>query len=680
MTPPPRTPGRAERTAVRRIRRRGLRPQAPEPGRWYGGKVTAHGTPVWAQPVPAAHGGAYHGPSQVAVKVADKKTAAAAGVNGVLFSAVAKGGTGPVNLGVDYRKFADAYGGDYGSRLRLAAMPACALTTPESPPCRTLTALPGSRNSMSGRTVYAQVNMAAQPMVLAATTGGSADGGNDGGSPAGTYSATSMKPSGSWSGGGSTGSFTYSYPIQGPPAASALVPTLGLSYDSGSVDGQTAATQAQAGWLGDGWSSPQSYVEQSFKPCSDSPEGSAAPKSTSDECYDGQVLTISLNGSTSALVWDAGKKTYTPSDDNGEIVKRVTGSNNGSGTHDTDYWQVTDKTGTVFLFGRNELPGWSSGNPTTNSVDSEPVFSAHSADPCYDSTWSSSWCTMAYRWNLDYVKDVHGNAMAYYYKQDTNAYARNADTSGTTTPNANSTYVRDSHLDHIDYGFTDGNAYSVNGGHAPDQVTFTTGDRCLSGTCDPLNKTNAANWPDVPYDLNCTNGSDCLVVAPSFWSTVRLTGIATQQWNGTEYAPVDSWAFTQTLPATGDGTAPTLWLSKIIHTGSDTTAGGSARHAAGGVFHRQADGEPARHRHRRAASVDPDADLLGHHRDRVGDRRQLHPHRPLQRFGQTDPGLEHLLVLPGVLDTAGRHPADAGLVQQVPGPLGHPVRPDRRRA
>jgi hypothetical protein len=66
------------------------------------------------------------------------------------------------------------------------------------------------------------------------------------------------------------------------------------------------------------------------------------------------------------------------------------------------------------------------------------------------------------------------------------------------------------------------------------------------------------------------------VVAPSFWSTVRLTGITTQQWNGTTYAPVDSWSFTQTLPATGDGTAPTLWPSKIVHTGSDTTAGGSA--------------------------------------------------------------------------------------------------------
>jgi hypothetical protein len=68
-------------------------------------------------------------------------------------------------------------------------------------------------------------------VVLAAATGGSPDAGNDGGSPAGTYGATSLKPSDSWSGGGSTGSFTYSYPIQAPPAASALMPTLDLSYD-----------------------------------------------------------------------------------------------------------------------------------------------------------------------------------------------------------------------------------------------------------------------------------------------------------------------------------------------------------------------------------------------------------------------------------------------------------------
>ncbi|WP_263984054.1 RHS repeat-associated core domain-containing protein [Streptomyces sp. HPF1205] len=542
------------------------------------GTVSAPGTPVWVRRAPAGRA-AGHGPAQVAVTVADRATAAAAGVDGVVFTAAEKGGTGPVTLGVDYRRFAGALGGNYGSRLRLVALPACALTTPGLASCRTRTPLPGSRNDVRRQSVYATLDPVGVPAagtaVLAATTTGPADGGNDGGSPAGTYGATTLSASSSWSGGGSAGSFTYSYPIDVPPAASDLVPSVGLAYDSGSVDGQTAASQAQANWLGDGWSTPRSYIEQSFASCSDSPEGTPAPKATADRCYDGPVLTMSLNGSVTSLVWDADSRTYTPADDNGEVVRHVTGSGNGSGTHDADYWEVTDRTGTVFSFGRNRLPGWTTGSPATNSVDSEPVYSAHSGDPCYNATWSSSWCTMAYRWNLDYVKDTDGNAMAYYYKQDTNAYARDADTSGSTVPKANSVYVRDSHLDRIDYGFTDGNAYTANGGHAPEQVVLTTGDRCLTGTCSPLDKTNAANWPDVPYDLNCTSGADCYVTSPSYWSSVRLTGIRTQVWNGTAYAAVDSWAFTQTLPATGDGTSPTLWLSKIVHTGSDTTAGGA---------------------------------------------------------------------------------------------------------
>ena len=69
---------------------------------------------------------------------------------------------------------------------------------------------------------------------------------------------------------------------------------------------------------------------------------------------------------------------------------------------------------------------------------------------------------MAYRWNLDYVNDVHGNAMAYYYTQDTNYYGEDKGASVVS-------YVRDSFLAHIDYGFTDGNAY----GTIPDQILFT---------------------------------------------------------------------------------------------------------------------------------------------------------------------------------------------------------------
>ena len=196
------------------------------------------------------------------------------------------------------------------------------------------------------------------------------------------------------------------------------------------------------------------------------------------------------------------------------------------------------------------------------------MYSANAGDPCYSSAgFTSSVCTMAYRWHLDYVVDVHGNAMAYYYDQATNGYAQDANTSSAVS------YVRDSYLAHIDYGFTDGNAY----GTVPDKVLFTTGDRCVSGSaCDPLSSSTASDWPDVPYDLNCTPGQFCDIGGPSMWSTVALAGITTEQYNGSSYATVDSYAFTQTMPAPGDGTSATLWLSSITRTGEDTTAGGTS--------------------------------------------------------------------------------------------------------
>ncbi|NES28010.1 sugar-binding protein [Micromonospora terminaliae] len=531
----------------------------------------AKGTPVWLRPT--ATGGRYAGPPKADVRVLDQATAQRAGIVGLLVAVYPQGqGTGHARVGVDYAGFAEAYGGNYGSRLRLVQLPECALTTPEVSACRTAT-LVKSTNDAAARTVSAEITLAggtssdraasaSAPTVLAAvaTSDTTASG-------AGTYAASDLKPSGSWSGGGSSGAFTYSYPLTVPPAATGLTPTLTLSYDSSSVDGQTASTQAQASWAGDGWSTAQSYVEQSFISCADDPEGTASPKKTSDLCYDGPILTLSLNGSTSALVWDAGKQVWKPTSDNGEVITHVMNSNNGSGTRDTDYWRLTARDGTVYEFGRNQLPGWTSGKPTTKSVDTVPVYSPHSSGPCYNSAgFDSSVCTMARRWNLDYVKDVHGTAMAYYYKQATNYYGRNQ---GATM----ASYVRDSYLDRIDYGFTDGNAY----GPVPNQVVFGTGDRCLSGTCQPLNAANKANWPDVPYDLVCDSGATCTSQSPSFFSTVRLTSITTQQSNtgSAPYTPVDLWALTHTMPTTEDGTSPTLWLDSITRTGYDTPPGGT---------------------------------------------------------------------------------------------------------
>lgn len=555
-----------------------------------GAAVQAPGTPVVGQTIP----GADSGPASVAISVQSHAAATAAGVDGVVFTATPVTGTaGQVSLGVDYKAFSQAYGGNYGSRLTLVTLPACALTTPQVAACRVRTPVPSS-NNVDAQTVTGRVALAApvgartssvpgvgskavSPMIVLAAASSPSDG--DGGGSAGTFSATSLKPSGSWTAGGSSGTFGYTYPIQVPPAPSSLVPSVNLTYDSGSVDGETAGTNSQADWLGDGWSTPENFVEESFQTCSDSPEGVTLPSAeqTGDECYDGPILTLSLNGSSSSLVCasncNSGSAVWKAQSDSGEVITHVTGTNDGSGTFDGDYWTVTDRSGTTYSFGLNQLPGYVSGDATTNSVQYEPVYSPNSGDPCYHSSgFSASVCTMAYRWNLDYVKDVHSNAMAYYYKQDFNAYGQDKNTTSATS------YVRDAHLDHIDYGFTDGHAYSAS---APDQVDFVTGDRCVSGTCDPLNSSTAANWPDVPWDLNCTAGAACQVSSPSMWSTVSLASIVTKQYNGTAYMPVDSYAFTQTMPTTAVGsasplTAQTLWLSQIVHTGSDTSAGGAA--------------------------------------------------------------------------------------------------------
>ncbi|MGC5019820.1 RHS repeat-associated core domain-containing protein [Micromonospora sp. DT47] len=532
-------------------------------------KVRVAGTPVWAQPVPAK-AGRPAGPRSLEVKVADRTAAEAAGVDGVLLSVTPDVASGAARVGVDYAQFAEAYGGNYGSRLRLVQLPACALTTPTVDTCRTPKPLP-STNDAKASTVSAEVTLtptasAAQTTSTAMVLAAVATAGEEGGK-GGTYAATDLMPSGSWSAGNSTGSFSYSYPVTVPPSRSKLVPQVGLAYDSAGVDGQTSSTNAQASWAGDGWTTPKSYVEQTFVSCKDDPGGSPSPVKTYDRCYTGPILTIALNGSSSSLIWDSTKDVWKLQNDTGAVVTKVTNSGNGSGTYNTDYWRVTERDGTTYEFGRNRLPGWTTGKPETKSVDHTPVYSPHSGDPCYNSAgFSSSVCTMAYRWNLDYVKDVHGNAMAYYYNQATNYYGRNQ---GTTDVS----YIRDSYLARIDYGFRDNGAY----GTVPNRIIFNTGDRCLSGTCQPLNSTNKANWPDVPFDLICNSGTDCQSWSPSFFSTVRLTSIETQQYDTatSTHKPVDRYTLAHTMPATGDGTSPTLWLSSITRSGHDTTSGGS---------------------------------------------------------------------------------------------------------
>jgi RHS repeat-associated protein len=551
--------------------------------------------PVWAQRVAANSG-----PGTVTGSVASQTTAKDLGISGVVFDVAGSGASGKVRVGLNYSAFADAYGGDFGTRLQLYTLPACALTTPDVAACRVRTPVTGAVNDEAGKSLSGVVNLAAaasasttgtaSPSLSSSSTAGVAKaavaaaassssvvlaasaGTGEEGSAAGNYSASAVAPDGSWTAGGSSGDFTYDYSITTPDSSSSLTPSVALDYDSGSVDGKTSMTNAQASDVGDGWAAPaDNYITQTFVPCNDDPEGSASGTSTDDMCYDGEVLTLSLNGSSTTIVDDGG--TFKLQNDNGAVITHVTDSDKGQGTYNTDYWEITERDGTTYYFGMNELPGYASKDTTTNSVDWEPVYSAHSGDPCYNATWSDAVCDMAYEWHLDYVTNTHADAMAYYYTQATNYY-------GEDNGASDKEYVRDSYLNEIDYGFTTGTGPF---GTIPDKVLFTNSNRCVASTCATLSSslsttTAADEYPDIPTDLLCASGAKCTSYAPSFFSSVRLTAITTEQYSASAaaYKDVDSYALTQDFPATGDSTSGTLWLESVQHTGDDTSGGGSS--------------------------------------------------------------------------------------------------------
>lgn len=535
--------------------------------------------PVWLNAAghgaDASHTASHRSASGATVTVLPRSAAKAAGVDGVLLSVVpdTKSQVRTARLTVDYRSFADAYGADWASRLHLVALPACALTTPKASACRTRTAL-RSRNDATGGRVSADVSLrssavsestpqasaSSAPMVFAATSSSGGGGGGD-------FSATSLKPSGSWQAGGSTDAFDWSYPLSAPTVPGGLAPGLKINYNSQSVDGLTSSTNNQASVVGDGFSLPENYIERSYRSCHDNPSGTTK---TWDNCWSSDSrLTLSLNGSTTLLVKDDSTGTYRAQGDADERVQYLTGASNGA--QNGEYFRVTTPDGTQYTFGLNHLPGYASGDAATNSVLTEPVYATASGQPCYNATFSSSWCQQGYRWMLDYVKDTHGDVMSSFYTDDTNYYARDL---GST---ANTSYLRDARLTKIQYGQRDGSVYTTS---PAAQINFTYNGRCktTSTGCavSGLSSSTASNWPDVPYDLNCASGAACTAQSPSFWSEYELTGVQTQELVGTTETNVDSWAFTYAFPATGDATTPSLWLSSIVRTGQDTSAGGSS--------------------------------------------------------------------------------------------------------
>ncbi|OIK01331.1 hypothetical protein BIV25_05835 [Streptomyces sp. MUSC 14] len=459
-----------------------------------------------------------------------------------------------VDVTLDYSAYTQHYGGDWGSRLRLVQLPACAATDPGRADCAEPTEIK-SANDLTEQRLTARVALTAgQPLMLAAAAGTSG--------AAGSFNATSLSPSGSWAAGGHAGGFSWNHPIETPDAPGGPEPEIALGYSSQAIDGRTSSTNNQSSWIGEGWDYQPGFVERRYQSCQqDMGNGAVNKTKTGDLCWFGDSVTVSLDGSSNELVKDDKTGTWKTADDDGARVELKKGAANGD--DDGEHWVLTTTDGTQYWFGLNRLPGWSAGKPETNSTLTAPVFGNHPGEPCHNSAFEKSACTQAYRWNLDYVVDPHGNAMSLWWNKDTNHYGQLGKADKPVR------YDRDGYLTRIDYGQRADSLFSA---QAPARVTFTTDERCIPSKdfdCAPgkLTKENAKNWPDVPFDLKCDAGAKCTnKLSPSFWTTKRLTRITTEALVGGSYAKAHTWTLKQSFPRT-DGTSPALWLAAIEHTG-----------------------------------------------------------------------------------------------------------------
>ncbi|AWZ16100.1 RHS repeat-associated core domain-containing protein [Streptomyces sp. ICC1] len=509
------------------------------------------------------------GAGKSTVKVLDQKAAQKAGITGVLFTAT-NTSDGPAQLSVDYGSFASAVGGGWSTRLGLVSLPACALTTPEKAECRKATPLP-SANSIKNQTLTADVASlpagtpaaskskappAQAPAVFAvmATQTASPVGGGD-------LAATPLSASSSWESGSSAGAFTWSYPVGVPAPASGPTPSLSFSYSSGSIDGRTANSNNQGSQIGEGFDLTSSYVERKYGSCDDDGQ-----KDKFDLCWKYENASLVLNGKSSELVKDDTSGKWRLKDDDASQVTWGTGADNGDG--DGEFWKVVTGDGTTYTFGLNKLPG--AGAERTNSAWTVPVFGDDSGEPGYTkgSTFAGRSEVQAWRWNLDLVQDVHGNAATYWYAAETNSYAKNGDKTGLAS------YTRGGTLSEIRYGQRTDTLFT---GITSHKVTFGYEERCFAANCTSLTKDTSDNWPDVPFEAICeASAPDCRSTGPAFFTRKRMTNVKTYAWS-TALEP-DNYALIDTLDLTqeyldagdlGDTSDQSLVLKSIKRTGNN---------------------------------------------------------------------------------------------------------------
>lgn len=474
-----------------------------------------------------------------------------------------------IGVRIPTKVLAAAYGADFASRAHWIQIDGTALPKSGKDLRKKATSVPSEVDSESGTVTAAPTIGRAPVLMMALATATSASGTGD-------FTATSLKPSAAWDVSAQTGTFSWKYPLRIPPAPAGPAPDLALSYDSQAVDGLTGSTNNQPSAIGEGWSLAGSgFIERSYVGCAVDDGASGPLRTSGDLCFKNANATVSFAGHSGELIRVGATNQYRLAADDGTRFTEYKGAPCASnGTSDTACWQMVTTDGTQYFFGLNQLPGYVAGKPTTNSAWTVPVFGNDAGEPCHADTFAASSCQLAWRWNLDYVVDVHGNAEAYYYNAQTNMYAKNGSTA--------TAYVRGGELEHIEYGLSASTVFGANAASGKVFFSYDKNGRCSDGsgaqcTTQPaagnaVKPANAASYPDIPFDQLCASGTCAGLVSPTFWTTSKLSTVKTQVLSAGAYKDVDSWALKQSFPAPGDGTSPALWLDSVTHTGYSGTA------------------------------------------------------------------------------------------------------------
>jgi RHS repeat-associated protein len=483
-------------------------------------------------------------PDRVRVSTLPEEQSTKLGVSGPVV--VVEGDkAGDVETTVDFGGFSDLYGGGWAGRLNLAQLPSCAATTPELPQCQEATPLRAAKAATTLATGLTVSSSAPTVMALSADTE----------SGEGDYKASDLQASGSWTAGDSSGGFAYANDIS-VPQAPGPTPEISLGYSSQAVDGRMAGRNNQASWAGDGWDYSTGLVERTYVTCLDDldkvdgKDPNNKEKKTADQCWKDKSpnITVSLGGVNATLIKDdASGKWRASQDANWKVAQEGAVADKDSAT--TERWTITTPDGTRHFF--------ASEVDTSISRLTVPVFGNHAGEYCHADAFKDSSCQQAWRWLLDKEIDVNGNMTRYYYKKETGHYGAAGDKANRVS------FDRGGNLERIEYGLN--TAYPSVAATA--RVVFSTANRCFADECYSDDKPVKANWPDVPWDKECTAEPCTDKLAPVFFSIKRLTKITTEIRNGTGFDPVESWTLDQEFKAPKAAQSASLWLKSITHAG-----------------------------------------------------------------------------------------------------------------